>query len=139
MQFKPTRTKHKVLLAVYATLVLLCTVVIIVAHLGESRSQQKQSAQRLGTIVSTVSEQLNSANVQSLLERYRSPGLVIKNTQDAWYYVLHERLSKATTRNELASPLEIVYFDSSSAHMQVIVTAAEKPTKKGGSKKPRKG
>jgi len=128
VQFKPTRTKHKVLLAVYATLVLLCTVVIIVAHVGERRSQQKQTAQRLGTIVSTVSEQLSSSNVQSLLERYSSPGLVIKNTQDAWYYVLHERLSKATARNELGAPLEIVYYDSASAKLQVIVTAAEKPT-----------
>ena len=127
MQFKPTRTKHKVMLALYATLALLCTVVIVVAHFGERRAQQEQSAQRLGTIVSTVSEQLSSSNVLSLLDRYRSPGLVIKNTQDAWYYVLHERLNKATVRNGLTTPLEIVHYDSSSTQLQVIVTAADKP------------
>jgi serine phosphatase RsbU (regulator of sigma subunit) len=124
----PKRTKHKVLLAVYTTLVVLCAVVIAVAHYNERGSQRKQAEAKLRSITSTLSEQLSTSHVQALLERYDSRGMVIKNTQDAWYYVLHERLRKAADRNGLSLPLEVVVNDTLKRELQVIITSAEQPT-----------
>ncbi|MCB0769053.1 MAG: SpoIIE family protein phosphatase [Flavobacteriales bacterium] len=128
MNLHPTRTKHKVLLAVYTTLVVLCGVVISVAHINERDSQRKQAEAKLRSITSTLSEQLNTGHVLALLERYDSRGMVIKNTQDAWYYVLHERLRKAADRNGLSLPLEVVVHDTLKQELQVIITSAEQPT-----------
>lgn len=128
MNLQPKRTKHKVLLAVYATLFVLCAVMIAITHVAEKNSQRKQAETKLRSITSTLSEQLNAGHVESLLERYDGRGMLIKNTQDAWYYVLHERLRKAAERNELTMPLEVVVHDSVKQETQVIITSAETPT-----------
>ncbi len=128
MEFRPKRTKHKVLYAVYGTLVGLCAVVIAIVHHGEEKAERSRSLTQLGSITSTLAEQLNAGHVRDLRERYDSRGMIIKNTQDAWYYVMHERLRKAAERNELPTPLEVIAYDDRKQEMQVIVTSAEVPT-----------
>lgn len=128
MDFRPKRTKHKVLIAVYATLLALCAVVIAIVHKGEERAERTRSLTQLGSITSTLAEQLNASHVRSLRERYDGRGMIIKNTQDAWYYVMHERLRKAAERNELSAPLEVIAYDSGKQEMQVMVTSAETPS-----------
>lgn len=127
MELRPKRTKHKVLLAVYATLFALCVVVILIVHRGEQRSRRAQGLAQLQSITSTLSEQLAPASIRSLLDRYDGRGMVIKNTQDAWYYVLHERLRKSVMKNALDLPLEVVVYDSLKQELQVIVTSDDQP------------
>ncbi|MBL7938194.1 MAG: SpoIIE family protein phosphatase [Flavobacteriales bacterium] len=128
MEFRPKRTKHKVLYAVYGTLLVLCAVVIAIVHNGEEKAERTRSLTQLGSITSTLAEQLNAAHVRDLRARYDSRGMIIKNTQDAWYYVMHERLRKAAERNGLSSPLEVIAYDDADEEMQVIVTSAEIPS-----------
>lgn len=120
-------TKHKVLLAVYSALFALCIAVIVIVHMGERRSHQAQGAAQLQSIATTLSEQIVPGHLRSLMERYDGRGMVVKNTQDAWYYVLHERLLKAATKNGLQRPLEVVVHDPLKQELQVIVTSAETP------------
>ncbi len=127
MEFRPKRTKHKVLYAVYAALLVLCLAVIVIVHLGEQRSQRAQGVAQLRSITSTLSEEIGATNLQALVDRYESRGLVIKNTQDARYYVLHERLRKSALKNGLTQPLELVIHDASKKEVLTIVTSEEKP------------
>lgn len=120
-------TKHKVLLAVYSALFALCLAVIVIVHRGERSAQQAQGAAQLQSIASTLSEQMVPGHLRSLLERYDGRGMVMKNTQDAWYFVLHERLRKAATKNGLQQPVEVVVYDRLKQELQTIVTSAETP------------
>lgn len=127
MDLRPKRTKHKVLYAVYAALLALCLVVIGVVHRNDRKARKATGITQLRSITSTVSEEIGANNILGLLERYTSPGLIIKNTQDARYYVLHERLRKAAHRNGLESPLELVVRDPATQEVEVLVTSEEKP------------
>lgn len=127
MELRPKRTKHKVLYAVYAVLLVLCLAVIIIVHRGEQKSQQAQGLAQLRSITSTLSEEIGANNVVALAERYDSRGMVIKNTQDARYYVLHERLRKSALKNGLIAPLELVIHDQQKQEIQVIVTSEATP------------
>ena len=66
----------------------------------------------MGSIVSGLADQVPAKHVELLLEKYDGRGMLIKNTQDAWYYVMHDHLRKAAERNELETPLRILAFDS---------------------------
>ncbi|MCC6542847.1 MAG: serine/threonine-protein phosphatase [Flavobacteriales bacterium] len=127
MDLRPKRTKHKVLYAVYAALLGLCLIVLGVAHRNDRKARKASGITQLRSITSTVSEEIGAHNVLGLLERYADPGLIIKRTQDARYFVLHERLRKAAYRNALESPLELVVLDPKQQEIQVLVTSAEKP------------
>ncbi len=116
------------MLAVYGILLLLCALVITIAHLDERRSQREQSLERLGSVTSTLSVQLNGNHVDLLREKYQLPGLVIKNTQDAWYYVMHDHLRKAAERLALEQPLQVLAYDSVQRELQVIVTSDVEPS-----------
>ena len=70
MEFRPRRTKHKVLYAVYAALLVLCLAVIVIVHLGEQRSQRAQGVAQLRSITSTLSEEIGATNLQALVDRY---------------------------------------------------------------------
>lgn len=127
MEFRPKHTKHKVLLAVYGALFLLCIGVIAFVHQGEQRARQVQGLSQLESITATLSEQIPHGHITALMERYDGRGMIFKNTQDAWYYVLHERLRKAAERNGLEAPLEILVHDTMKQELQVLVTSAETP------------
>lgn len=119
VEFRPKHTKHKVLLAVYGALFLLCIGVIAFVHQGEQRARQVQGLSQLESITATLSEQIPHGHITALMERYDGRGMIFKNTQDAWYYVLHERLRKAAERNGLEAPLEILVHDTMKQELQV--------------------
>lgn len=127
VELRPKRTKHKVLYTVYTALLVLCVAVILIVHRGEQHAQQAQGLTQLRSIASTLSEEIGANNLKALAQRYDGRGMVIKNTQDARYYVLHERLRRSATKNGLAIPLEVVIQDPVKQEIQVIVTSAETP------------
>lgn len=127
MELRPKRTQQKVLYAVYAALLALCVAVIVIVHRNEQAALKGQGIAQLRTIASTLSEEVAASNLQALVEKYQEPGLVIKNTQDARYYVLHERLRRSAQKNGLNAPLELVVRNEADQRFQVIVTSAETP------------
>ncbi|MBK8497897.1 MAG: serine/threonine-protein phosphatase [Flavobacteriales bacterium] len=111
----------------YGTLFVLVAALIGVAHLYEVRGQRQEVLLRLGTITSGLADQIPARHVQSLLEKYDSRGMLIKSTQDARYYVMHEHLRKAAERNELGMPLQVLAYDSLKQELEVIATSEEQP------------
>lgn len=111
----------------YATLAALCIAVIVIVHLAEQRSTRERALTQLSSITSTLAAQLNADHVRIVLEKYDGRGMVIKNTQDAWYYVLHDHLRKSAERNALTTPLRVVAYDSLKQELQVVITSEKEP------------
>ncbi len=122
------RTARRILLILYGTLFALCASLIAVAHWYELRGQRQEVLLRLGTITSGLADQIPARHVESLLKKYDGRGMLIKNTQDAWYYVMHEHLRKAAERNELPLPVQVLAYDSLKKELEVVATSAEKPS-----------
>ncbi len=127
MKPAPRRTARKVLLAVYGTLLALSVVVITFAHISERREQRNEAMARLGNVTATLATQLNGNHVRILLDKYDSRGLLIKNTQDAWYYVLHDHLHKSAESMGATTPVRVLAYDSLKQELQVVVTSADRP------------
>ncbi|MBP7407162.1 MAG: serine/threonine-protein phosphatase [Flavobacteriales bacterium] len=127
MSAPSNRTSSRILLILYGTLFVLCASLIAVAHVYELKGQRKEAFSRLGSIVSGLADQVPAKHVELLLEKYDGRGMLIKNTQDAWYYVMHDHLRKTAERNALETPLRILAFDSLKQELQVVATSLEKP------------
>lgn len=110
----------------FGTLFVLCAAVIGVAHWHELKSQREEAMDRLATIARGLADQIPARHASLLLEKYSAPGLLIKPTQDARYYVVHEQLRKAATRNDLESPLLLVAKEGR-GQLVIIATSEEKP------------
>ncbi len=110
----------------YGTLLVLCGAFIGVAHWHELRSQRAESLERLGALAASLADQIPARHAGLLLEKYTAPGLIIKTTQDARYYVVHEQLRKAALRHDLAEPLLLVAKDEH-GQLVIVATSEEKP------------
>ncbi len=122
----PLHARH-VLIVIYGALLLLCAAWIGHAHFEQRRAARAQAVDRMAGVAATLAAQLNARHVVALMERYREPGLVIKSTQDARYYVLHDHLRRAVQRLALDGPLRIVATDEAGHALQVIVTSDARP------------
>ena len=67
----------------FGTLLVLCAAVIAAAHWHEMKSQREEALDRLATIATGLADQIPARHASLLLEKYTSPGLIIKPTQDA--------------------------------------------------------
>ncbi len=122
------RITRNVLLAVYGTLLLLCTGIIVAVHINERRDQRREALERLSLTTSTLAAQVNANHLEQLLRQYDGRGMIFKNTQDARYYVLHELLRRTHERTGAALPVRIVVFDSLKQELQVVVTGEQSPS-----------
>ncbi|MCB9193767.1 MAG: serine/threonine-protein phosphatase [Flavobacteriales bacterium] len=120
-------TSRKVLLAIYALVLTLCTGFIAWSHDSTYSSLRNASLTHLGSITSTLAGQIEGSHVQRLLDKYGSRGSVIKNTQDAWYYVIHDHLRKAAVKNGLERPVLVLSYDSLDQELQIVATSDDKP------------
>ena len=121
-------TTHKVLLAVYATLLVLCVAVIVVFHRMEQQARFKEAQVVLNSVTSALAEQLNADHVDLLLEKYDGRGTIIRSTQDAWYYVMHDHLRRASKGQGLTLPVQVLVYDEQKQELQVVVTSDQQPS-----------
>ncbi len=121
------RTSNRILFILYGTLFVLCASLIAVAHVYELRSQRQEAVARLAAITASVADQVPAKHVSMLLERYDGRGMLIKNTQDARYYVMHDHLRKAADRNGLELPVYILAYDRVKQELQVVATSSDRP------------
>lgn len=105
---------------------MLCAAFIGVAHWYELKGQRRDAVTRLGSITNSLADQIPARHAPLLLEKYTLPGTIIKNTQDARYYVVHEQLRKAAQRSELEAPLFLLSKDEEGA-LVIVATSEEKP------------
>lgn len=109
-------------------MLVACVVVIALAYVGDRRDQRSAALDRLGTITSTLAAQINADHVARILDKYDARGMVIKNTQDAWYYVIHDHLRKAMDRNDLRDPIRVLHHDERKQELQVVITSDGTPS-----------
>ena len=123
----PKTTARKVLLVVYGTMLLLSVALITWIHTGQLKTLKSQAYARMGGVTGTLSAQLDGGRVQRLLTKYDSQGMLINNTQDAWYYILHETLRKSAEANGFEEPLYVLGFDRVKAELHFVVTSEVTP------------
>ena len=129
-------TSRKVLLMLYGASLLIGVTVIFRSHRGEKEAMQEQTMARLAGVTGTLSAQLDGGRITRLLKTYDSRGMLVKNTQDAWYYVQHGDLQKSADAAGLTSPLVIVAYDAQKQELQTVVTSAERPELRNASTGP---
>jgi serine phosphatase RsbU (regulator of sigma subunit) len=120
-------TSRKVLLMLYGASLLIGAAVILRSHRGEEKSMRDQTLSQLGAVTGTLSAQIEGNRITRLLDTYDSRGMLVKNTQDAWYYILHETLRKGAEAAKLQTPLAVVAYDTLKRELQTVATAAERP------------
>ncbi len=123
----PDRSSRRILAILFGTLFVLCAAVIGVAHWHELKSQREEALDRLATIASGLADQIPARHASLLLEKYTAQGLIIKSTQDARYYVVHEQLRKAALRNALEEPLLLITKDER-GNLVIVATSEERPS-----------
>ena len=127
--FLPNRsTRHKVLLAVYGVLVLLGIGVVLVLHQVDRKGRYREAFSTIGTISQTAAGQVNAGHVGLLLDKYVEPGTIIKHTQDAWYYVMHDQLRRSVEMHEDLLPALLVATDPELGDLITVATSDKKPT-----------
>lgn len=126
MSTTANRSSRRILLILYGTLFVLCAAFIGVAHWYELKGQRKEAVERLGSIAASLTDQLPARHAPLLLEKYNAPGVIVKNTQDARYYVVHEQLRKAAQRSALEAPLLLLAKNEEGA-LVIIATSEDKP------------
>lgn len=124
---KPKTTSRKVLFTLYGTLLVLSIALIAWLHSGQLKTLKSEAFARMGGVTGTLGAQIDGGRIARLLDRYDSRGMLINNTQDAWYYVLHETLGKTAAANGLEQPLYVLAFDTVKNELQVVVTSGQKP------------
>lgn len=126
-----TGTARKVMLAVYGTLLTISVAVIAWSYRASVRELRDEAFSRLGGITTTLSAQTDGGRVTRLLEKYAEKGGIVRSTQDAYYYVMHEALRKSAELNHLDRPLRIVAFDQRADELQIVVTSEALPDYRG--------
>lgn len=111
----------------YATLFVAGLLLTAKTQRDAEDSHTKSSLRRLGDATALVATQINGDHITKLLEKYPKEGLLIKHTQDAWYFVMHDQLKRTTELLELNEPLLIVAWDGSGPEMQIVATAEQQP------------
>jgi len=122
----PQTGSRRILLVLYSTLFVLCGAFLGVAHWYELKSQRKEAMDRLGAVAASLVDQIPARHAGLLLEKYPAPNLIIKPTQDARYYVVHEQLRKAAQRVDLEAPLLLAAKDEH-GRLVIVATSEEKP------------
>ncbi len=126
MKVHATRSSRRILSILYGTLFVLCSALIGIAHWYELNSQREEALDKLGTISAALADQLPARHAPLLMEQYNAPGLIIKNTQDARYYLIHEQLRKAAERNGSEEPL-LMIAPTPSGTWVVVATSEKQP------------
>lgn len=111
----------------YATLFVAGLLLTAKTQRDAEDSHRTSSLRRLADATALVATQINGDHITKLLEKYPQEGLLIKHTQDAWYYVMYDQLKRTTELLDLNDPLLIVAWDGSEDDMRIVATADPKP------------
>jgi serine phosphatase RsbU (regulator of sigma subunit) len=120
-------TSKKVRSLLYSGLLLCCAVTLVGIYRSDLQKKTQSAKTQLRSITGTAAGHLESAHLTRLLEKYDARGTIIRNTQDASYYVLHSALSRTQLANELELPMLLLAYDSAKQELQTVVTSAERP------------
>lgn len=124
----PTATaSRKVMYMLYGAALAIGVALIVHSHREYREALLQQAMARSAGVTGTLSAQMNGARITRLMEKYDSRGMLIRSTQDAWYYVEHGNLRKSAQAAGLELPLTAVAYDRLKQELQVVVTSADKP------------
>lgn len=120
-------TSGKVMLMLYGASLVVGVVLIVHSHQSEEVALRQHAMAGLTGVTGTLSAQLDGTRITRLLDTYDSRGMLVKNTQDAWYYITHDALRKSAQAAGLTTPLLVVAYDAQKQELQSVVTSGEQP------------
>lgn len=127
MRSLTTTTARKVQLIILGTLLTVCALLIMWLHHARRNALQQDALSRLGGMTGTLAAQIDPGRIERLLTTYDSRGMLARNTQDPWYYVLHEAFRKAVEANHLDVPVQLVTYDAHKHELQVVASSSDRP------------
>lgn len=95
----------RILLTVYAAMAVLCAYFIVSNHYNYSASKENEALHNLHSIAKTLSVQIEGDRLRRLLENYPDQNSISSNTQDPYYYVMHNNMQKAAELNGITQPI----------------------------------
>ncbi len=107
-------TRRKVLFSTGTVLVLLVCVGLQVNFRSDLRSMERARLERLDVAVRSAAALINADHIALLLEKYPTSGVLLKPTQDAWFYVLHDQLRRTASVHPDLPPLLVLRMDDRS-------------------------
>ena len=123
VRYRRPTTRHKVLLATVALLAGLMIGGLRVGYTSELRSLEQDRMEQLSVATRSAAALVNANHIRALLDKYPTAGLLVKPTQDAWYYVLHDQLERTASIHRDLPPLLIVRKDERTGGMVQLATS----------------
>ena len=112
------------MLATGSLLVALMFVGLRVTYTSELRSLEHGRLEQLNMATRSAAALVNADHIRTLLEKYPVSGLLVRTTQDAWYYILHDQLERTISVHSDIPPLLIVRKDDRSGGVVQLASSA---------------
>lgn len=108
-------------------MVVLCAYFIISSHVNFTRSIKASTLGDLHSIAKTLSVQIEGDRLRRLLYKYPDEGSIVSNTQDAYYYVMHNNMQQAAELNGIEMPIRTLSLDTLSSRFYIGATSESVP------------
>lgn len=117
----------RILITVYGAMAVLCAYFVVSSHLNYTRSVKADTLSKLHSISKTLSVQIEGDRMRRMLEKYPEEGSIISSTQDAYYYVMHNNMSKAAELNGIEMPIRTLSLDTLTDQFVIGATSEKMP------------
>lgn len=111
MHLRSITTRHKVLFATGAVLVLLVCIGLQVNYQKDRTDLARTRLEQLDVATRSAAALINADHIALLLEKYPASGVLLKPTQDPWFYVLHDQLRRTASVHPDLPPLLVLRKD----------------------------
>ncbi|MCU0319301.1 MAG: serine/threonine-protein phosphatase [Flavobacteriales bacterium] len=111
MRSRTLSTRRKVLFATGATLVLLVAAALHFIYRSDLSALERERLEQLDVATRSAAALVNADHLAMLVEKYPTRGMLVKPTQDAWAYVLHDQLRRTASVHPDLPPLLILRKD----------------------------
>ncbi len=119
--------RHKILLVVFSSIVLLVIYFIVQAHFSYVKSSKIEVLSRLKAISYTASLQVDGDKLRKLQRAFLRKDDITDSGQDTLYRQIHDQLKRIYQINDLESPVYTMVYDAKLQRFQFLVTSAERP------------
>lgn len=111
MRSRPFSTRRKVLFATGALLVLLLASALQFLYRSDLGALERERLEQLDVATRSAAALINADHLAMLVEKYPTLGMLVKPTQDAWAYVLHDQLRRTASIHTDLPPLLVLRKD----------------------------
>ncbi|MEZ4755970.1 MAG: PP2C family protein-serine/threonine phosphatase [Flavobacteriales bacterium] len=124
MRSRPISTRRKVLFATGAALVLMVAAGLHFIYHSDLRALERERLEQLDVATRSAAALINADHLALLVEKYPERGMLVKPTQDAWAYVLHDQLRRTASIHPDLPPLLVLRKNDRSQGLVQLASSA---------------